>query len=530
MSRSASPLFRMKRCVCALVETISSRTARFIESAVAVDSTHLDVLLARKRVSLLLETKDASYDGQLIAFTLLNLLIRLGDYCPRLDVQLPAIPRHALLRLLPDGNLDDALLEYFAPFPAAARLHFHKAEPRGEADVLVNVAPAPVVGRLTVWSQGWLAYIDLAPRSESISGPPNPVGPSLAGALAAAEVFKRLVGEFPLRPGLKIRRTGPMVMSGYDYGLAEGPNPAIPEAIDVDGLVVVGLGGIGAAWAAAAASLEALEGKLFLVDPDWLDVTSHNRHLVSRPVDSGPKVRLAADALAFHPDVVPVELWFGEFLKQHGEHHQLVVVGVDKDVVRREIQASLPRVILNAGTSDDASLRVTRHDFVHGACLSCISRDDLLDHPAERQLAKQLGLSLDVVLEFAASNAPVPALVLRAGGVLKDDQISVLADRPLPEIQIRVCSELQLVAGAQQPAVSISFLSAIPGYLLLGEVIKERASRDRRPPLNLEINHAFMSTLGRPHPELLHGWLGKRDDCDCSRNAYQRSYQRRWNT
>jgi len=514
----------------ALGDTISSRTARFIDSAVAVDSTHLDDTLAAKRVTIALNQEDASYDGQLIAFMLLNLLIRLDDYCPQLDVVLPAVPRHPLLRLLPEGNLDEAVLEYFVPFPASARLRVQKVEPSWEVDAALKVTPVPVADRITVWARGWLAYLDMAPRADLAAGPPNPVGPSLAAGLAAAEVFKCLIADLPLRPGLKIRRAGSMVMSAYDYGLTEGRNPAIPEAVDVDGLVVVGLGGIGAAWVAAASSLTALKGQLFLVDRDPLDVTSHNRHLVSRPGDSGPKVKVAADALAFHPHVVPVELWFDEFLKEHGDRHELVVVGVDKDVVRREIQASLPKVILNAGTSDDASLRVTRHDFIHGACLSCISRDDLVDHPAERQLAGQLGLGLDVVLEYAASNAPVPEAVLRASSALNEEQINLLAGRPLPEIQIRVCSELQLMPGSDQPALSISFLSAIPGYLLLGEVIKERTWPHDRPPLNREINHAFISTLGRAHPDLLRGRMDKREGCDCLREAFQRSYHRRWSS
>src|SRR6266571_1326576 len=228
----------------ALGDTISSRTARFIDSAVAVDSTHLDDTLAAKRVTIALNQEDASYDGQLIAFMLLNLLIRLDDYCPQLDVVLPAVPRHPLLRLLPEGNLDEAVLEYFVPFPASARLRVQKVEPSWEVDAALKVTP-------------------------------NPVGPSLAAGLAAAEVFKCLIADLPLRPGLKIRRAGSMVMSAYDYGLAEGRNPAIPEAVDVDGLVVVGLGGIGAAWVAAASSLTALKGQLFLVDRDPLDVTSH---------------------------------------------------------------------------------------------------------------------------------------------------------------------------------------------------------------------------------------------------------------
>lgn len=514
--------------MAALADTISSRTTRFIESAVAAGSADLPGRLSSKRVAIALTREDASYEGQLITFTLLNLLVRLDDYCPRLEVRLPAVRRHPLLRLLPEGNFDDAVIDYLAPFPAANRLYLHAGDGPHETEVTLRVSPSPAVGALTVWANGWLAYLDRAPLAPLVAGPPNPVGPCLAAGLAAAEVFKRLIGDVPLRPGLKIRPAGSLVVSAYDYGLAEGPNPDIPEAVDVDGVVVVGLGGIGAAWAAAAASLEALDGGLVLVDRDRIDITSHNRHLVSRPGDFGPKVELAARALGFHRDVRPMDLWFEEFVQQHGDRHELVVVGVDKDVVRRQIQTTHPRVILNGGTSDDASLRATRHDFVHGACLSCISRDDLVDYPVERQLARQLGVSLETVLDYTVSGTPVPAEVLRAGGLLSEEHIEMLAGRVLPEIQVRVCSELQLGAGPEQPAVSISFLSAIPGFLLLGEVIKERAWPDDRPALNPRVNNAFLSTIGRPHPALLRGWLAKRDDCDCARSAFQRSFERKW--
>lgn len=473
-------------------------------------------------------TPDApAYEGQLILFMLINQLIRLGDFAPRLLVSVPATARHRLLRLLPDGPLPEVIEEYVRPFPHRDRLSLIGARPSRVSDFTIRLSPEPAGPGMNLWGQGWMAFINAASKDEP-AGPPNPIGPCVASAFGAAELFKFLIRDLPLRPGLKAITIDDLVFSAFDYSLGEGINPIIPEAIDVDGAVVVGLGGIGAAMTAAMASVEALVGTVNLVDRDEMDVTTHNRHLITRPDDLGYKVDLAARALSFHDGIQPHRLWFDEFVRERGDAHRLVVVGVDSDHVRREIQSTLPEVVLNGGTSDDASLRVTRHNYRDGACLSCISRDDLREHPAERQLAGQLGLALETVLAYIASGDAVPAEVLRLGGVLTEEQVEVLADKPMPEIQVRVCSELQLTGGVDQPAVSISFLSAMPGFLLLGEMIKEKHFSRQRPPLNDAANHAFLSMLGRPHPALVRGRMQKRPDCDCARVPFVNAYQRKW--
>ena len=97
------------------------------------------------------------------------------------------------------------------------------------------------------------------------------------------------------------------------------------------------------------------------------------------------------------------------------------------------------------------------------------------DYPVERELARQLGLDLDTVLQYLKSGEPLPVTLLRERGILTEVDIERLGDRPLAEIQARVCAQMPLGTGNQQEAVSISFLSALPGFLLLGEVIKERS-------------------------------------------------------
>ena len=513
-----------------LTESISARTTCFIDSTVVEDISDVQARLAGHRVEIVLEPTVAdSFTGQYIAFTLMNMLVRLDAYCPILEAVLPMTTRHALLRLLSPGLLREAIEEFLAPFPAATRLTFHDEQRiSSRGDLRVVIGPSKAVGSLSVWANGWIAYLnENAPVDYE---DPNSIGASVAAGLATAEVFKRLLSGLRLRPGVKVLPLDHLVFSAFDYSLAANYNPPLPTTIDLGGAIVVGLGGIGSAFVAAASSLPSLGGPVVFLDADKLDSTNLNRHLIARPGDAGLKVDLCRRALAFHSEVEARPEWFGDFLATQGDEHELIVVGVDKDRVRREVQASLPRIILNAGTSDIGSFRVTRHDYLQGACLACVSRDDLTDNPVERELARQLGLDLATILSFRSSREPIPVALLRSGGVLSEENVQLLGDQPLAEIQRRVCGQLLLASESQpEEAVSISFLSALPGFLLLGELIKERSYPSmRRPPLNDRVNHSMLSVLGRPHPALLNGWREKREGCDCVRSAFQRAYRRKW--
>jgi molybdopterin/thiamine biosynthesis adenylyltransferase len=511
-----------------LASPISDRTGRFMQAALQQNDSTIQAHICDQHVQIELDPRIAeSLTGQIILFTLLNLLVRLDAYCPCLEVGLPSVERHPLLRLLEPRRLADALDRFFAPFPAAQHLIMHAPGSRAESsDLRLVISPRAIPGMLSIWADGWVAYLNEDAPDGGIHD--NTVGASVAATLAAAEVFKRLIGTLPLRPGIVVMPTRRLVFSTYDYGLEAGPNPPLPPTVALNG-TIVGLGGIGSAFIAAAASLPAIAGDMALVDKDTLDDTSLNRFLIARPGDSGFKVELCQQALAFHPGVQGYAEWFDTFVAQYGDRHDIIVVGVDNDPVRRAIQATRPRLVLNAGTSDVASFRVTRHDYVHGACLSCIARAGLVDHPVERELARQLGLDLTTVLDYQASGRPLPAELLRQSGALDEENVQRLADYPLADIQRWLCGQVVLGVSQQEAAVSISFLSALPGFLLLGELIKEQNYPQlARSPLNEHVNHMLLSVLGRPHPALLHGWRAKRSDCDCTRPAYERAYARKW--
>ena len=508
---------------------ISDRTGRFMQATLQQSDSSIQEHIRHRRIRIELDVSIAeTLTGQLILFTLLNLLIRLDTYCPHLDVALPAVVRHPLLRLLEPQRLQHALMRFFAPFPAAQRLVLQDLNSRSvTTDMHLVISPRALPGALSIWADGWVVYMNTDAPIDVIRD--NTVGANVAAALVVAEVFKWLIGDLPLRPGITVVPTKRLVFSTYDYRLAAGDNPPLPRTVALDKAVIVGLGGIGSAFIAAAAALPAIAGDLALVDADLLDDTNLNRFLIARPGDTGFKVDLCQQALAFHPEVRRYPEWFDTFVAQHSARQEIVVVGVDTDPVRRAIQATRPRLIFNAGTSDVASFRLTRHDYVHGACLSCISRADIVDHPVERALAQQLGLELATILDYQASGQPLPIDVLRQSGVLDEHMLAELGNHPLGEIQQRLCGQVTLGTSQEAAAVSISFLSALPGFLLLGELIKEQNYPHLvRPPLNAHVNHLLLSVLGRPHAGLLRGWRDKRPDCDCARLAYQRAFARKW--
>src|SRR5258708_38832468 len=98
---------------------------------------------------------------------------------------------------------------------------------------------------------------------------------------------------------MKVLPIDQLVFSAYDYQLSPGANPPLPTAIDVDGVVVVGLGGIGAGFVTAASALPGLAGLLTLVDKHLLRQTNLNRWLDAHPGGTRFTVPLIRRALRF---------------------------------------------------------------------------------------------------------------------------------------------------------------------------------------------------------------------------------------
>jgi hypothetical protein len=233
---------------------------------------------------------------------------------------------------------------------------------------------------LVVDAHGWLAAIGdvLDQPDEAIV---NPVGPLVAAALAAGEVFKAL---FALNyPDARLTRRfvgAARTFSCFDYSF-EGANPPLePFALDA---FLVGLGGVGAAVVRVLGELGSnVSGQLRLIDADKLSTDNLNRVLYARvkaAVDEDPKVdeaKLYLDGRLPSVDVSEHQETFEDFKRKLAQQRQdrrfdVVITGLDNDEARHEVQRDLPRVLIDGATGRDADLTVERSVIGEWGCLGC---------------------------------------------------------------------------------------------------------------------------------------------------------------
>jgi molybdopterin/thiamine biosynthesis adenylyltransferase len=339
-----------------------------------------------------------------------------------------------------------------------------------DVDLSIGVGTTTSPHDLVVDGSGWVAV--LGDRAE-VDDDGNPIGALAAAALGCAEVFKIALGRaFPDVAGRLDLTPWWGAFSLFSYG-NDGASPAItPMTIDT---TLVGLGGVGAGFLRAMAGLGPLvSGSLRLVDEDHL--TTHNLNRVSyATVDAAvselPKVVEAATWLRGScPNLTVTDHQepFDRYrrhvsARREDRRYDVVVTGLDSDEARWEVQRDLPRILIDGATGKDMVARVERVEFGRYGCLGCTRR-----------------------------SAPVEA--------------PVDCDAPPDE-----------------HAPSLSFVSAYPGILAAGEVIKEALGLGG---LRGQFDHMFRYG---PNPERV-AMLRMRADCQvqCGRASKIDQYRRKY--
>jgi hypothetical protein len=311
----------------------------------------------------------------------------------------------------------------------------------------------------------------------------------------------------------------------WDYSVTPSyTGPALPDdPLDLTGVGFVGCGGIAAStlWALA---LLALTGSPALIDDDIVDITNLNRLLFANHGDCGrKKVDVAKETLdAAGTAAAPFDRRWEAPSNDGQLSVDLAVVTVDKDPVRRSIQASMPRLILNGGTGDSGEYRISRHDFLSGACLACISHGDKAVRSLDENLAQFLGVSFDQLAPYLKSDEPLPDVLIARSSAAADVQAK-LRKIPARRLAQHFCDDLALAEGE---AVSAPTLSATPGVMLAAEIVKYALGVQTKLETS---NVVHGSVLRGPHAR----WpmrLEKRQDCVCTDAIYREHYVRRHQT
>lgn len=310
---------------------------------------------------------------------------------------------------------------------------------------------------LMIDGAGWIATIG---EPAAISDDGNPVGPLTAAAFGAAEVFKwAFAAVYPDRAQLVEMVPWRGRFSAFSYDL-DSVSPPLPD-VRIS-TTLVGTGGVGAGFIRTVAALGLrVAGTLDLVDDDVL--TTHNLNRVSYATLAGAEAGAdkVAEAKSYLQRKCPnlavadhaekFAAFKARTPRRADRLYDVIVTGLDDDQVRWEVQRDLPRILIDGSTGKDLVARVERVEFGRYGCLGC-------------------------------SRRPSPAAV---GG----HQACDVAPDPY--------------------APSLSFVSALPGILAAGEVLKEALGGGG---LRGHFDHVFRYG---PNPDLS-GTPAIRGDCQVS--------------
>lgn len=330
-------------------------------------------------------------------------------------------------------------------------------------------------------SNGWESYtgfemIDINAENSST----NPIGAALSAAMGAAEIFKYVLrDEFKsANKKLKFNYTH---LSAFDYSVnSRGTeNPDLPEYINIGETTLIGAGAVGMAFVSVLKYLN-VAGELVVVDNDKVDASNLDRYMgIYADSINVYKTDVVKNTLSHvHGlNITGINNKYQQYAENFGRFIDIAICTVDNDEARQELQSDLPRLILN-GATDQSTFSISRHDFLHEACLGCVYPIEKNKFINEERFSRMLGIPVGNFTYRYENNVPLAEgdierikkhinsqevnLSLKVGMTLRD----FLADRD-------ICGRIRL-PGNYQIHGTIGFVSAMPGILLAGELIKER--------------------------------------------------------
>lgn len=452
---------------------------------VAGETTLADLMqrLDDTPVTIVLGETATTLPAQTTTLTAVNLLARLFR---RLVLVVPPEARIAPgLPFLDSGALLGPALRAFAH--RVCRRVSVELRPEAAAGAVLHIGDATgAPGPQQVWcvGQGWRARVARRPADLVPVADGNPVGPLLAAALGVAELFKVVFADVLTR----VIPADDVEFSALTYQVGAGAVDEPPlRAVGWLDTTLVGAGSIGSALLWGLTHLRQAHGRLMVVDHDALAPHNPDRAILvlDDAADRGlAKATWAQDLIRpWLPDV-RVEAFTGtmrDYVDTLAPNYTLplVISAVDSIISRRDIQDTLPGRVLNAATGP-TKVEVSRHGALGaGPCLYCLYLPTVLERSPIQIAMEQTGFSQKDTAEFLL---PDGRRLLTAGNVrgierhnglqagrLRRFEGGRLADM-LRELGY---SQLRLRTGDGDVLVTTAFVSALAGFLLLGELIKE---------------------------------------------------------
>ena len=478
--------------------------------------------------------------AQLIVTFVINLLIRLHPVVNRVFLEIPQ--DFSSSQNLPRWRKETLLLSLRTMYksvkpPVKLFLNQRRSSAGFACHVTIGSGePLPMEG-LWIGCNNWVAVISPM-EAQGLSGIINPVGAYVAATLGVSEVWKRILIRLQNEiRSIKITLTDkPLFFSSLDYSQrSDGSNPALPEDVGIGRLTIVGLGAGGGAVGFTLASLPGLCGVINLIEPDEVEPSNLNRYVFADDTDAAKKrakVDCVCDLFRANPEI-RLRVWPKPFSETKNdlatEDYRHVIAAVHSRNARYEIQYETPKVLWDAGATEQGDFFIWRMILGETECMFC--KHPPSEQDPEREKAKQLseliGLEPETWLRKVTNNE-----------VFTEEEIKVLGpqfyahkvdfDIPQPgqrysEWFTNQCGRLMLPELAEE--IPIPFAPVMAGVLLAGEVLKESLF-----PNNVLRGQYWNNLSARFNPHVLPIQRAPKQACTfCKDPNFEEQYRRRWN-
>jgi len=462
-----------------------------------------------------------TYSGQTIIVTLVNLMAR---FHPSVIVNgLQGISTKVWLPFGYHTSLNEAVLNIGAKLSSTVVL-----KPVDDVDILVSVGPTDnrASYKIYVNADGWNAYFSNNVLLVGfLSQNQNPIGGLLASCFGAADVFRKLLELLGSRDRRILRQPKSFVFSAFDYSTNnKAPNPALPNKVNVGELTIVGGGAVANSLLYTIGMISGVEGSVNVVDYDSYDSTNMNRCLAVCKEHIGIPKAQALSSLPY--TFLHVKPFIGKYadFPECRRALDMVVSTVDNNDARLQIQCDLPRILFHGATGENVCT-IFKCDFLEGACLGCLFFEER--ESRSLTIARQTGLTLEEVENLLGNNLPltqaqIERIVSKTGVKRLQNFVGITLEELYTQ---EICDVMQLDVEEQEIAGTVSFVSAIPGILLAGEIIKARIPEFRKFSINNYLTMNAFYPIAR--------WLLKREKdircrCFCSDPAMRDSFRKKW--
>ncbi len=448
-------------------------------------------------------------EGQMLLWMVCNLTVRLKTVMKRIEL---VIPRDILISkpsFIPFANSDDNFLhDAISNYSKVCSrdcevITSDSSDFEQENDALILLGNGTETNAksnffLRAISDGWLAYVgkDYWHPRILLKNSSNPFGAFSAACIAVGDVFK-FIGGMNTAHGSYASK---LCFSSYDFSINEIENnesislmnPELPQHIDIGKLQIVGAGAVAHSACHCLYSMVDVQAELVIIDrktnesggSEVIDETNLNRYIMASNKDtSRPKGNLLAEIMNHKKPLISAvgfDESFEVYVNTNTDTYNHVLSCIDTNRARHSIQDQLPKVI-HGGSTFEMRTQTSFYDLAKNTqCLKCynpISSDSESDLEVIARLKR---LKTDEIEKEVANSGISPQQLI---AYLNNPQCGMLGNESIQKFT-KIKSE---------PQASVSFVSAMSGFMLAAELIKFKLqSSGFRPALNCDPNTEFV--------------------------------------